>query len=335
MKNMKNYNFTYLKPVAKNPCFQEAKDHTEEWLTNFGILNSDDVDLREKVNKAKFSDMTAYFWPQADLEQLKLLNDWVYWLFIFDDILEVSSPDDVEKAGQKIIDIMGGAKHELSTDPFINSYQDWWTRFQEMTSEGCQKRIIKGYNDFFDSCHQAAIYKIQSKTHSLEDYIPFRRSNVAAFVTFALSEVVDKTPEWVFEDKRVPVLLELAADSFSLVNDFHSVDKERAEGAIENYILLLEKEKKDLTEEEAKDYTFDKIEKNTAEIKKIYQQIKSEPNKEELRSYLEGIIDMLVGNIEWGYNTKRYVVADNSEKELMVSSEQNVQKTAQVLQEKH
>jgi hypothetical protein len=71
-----------------NPFYADAKAGTTEWVASYGVLKHNVLKTMEEGDFAYFG---AVLVPDASKNDLRLFTDFVCWLFLFDDICEVSS----------------------------------------------------------------------------------------------------------------------------------------------------------------------------------------------------------------------------------------------------
>jgi hypothetical protein len=172
----------------------------------------------------------------------------------------------------------------------FRSFQNIFSRFQSHANKECQSRFVQHQKDYLNACLEEIKYKLKKELPAIEKYILLRKGVAGVIPCFDLMEMGKNTSNEIFNDKRIGLLIDYANNNVAWINDFFSADKEENDEIIANYVLVVEKEK-GLSRDQAKNYVFNHIENELAKFDSIYQQIKSEPNKEELCSYIEGLVD--------------------------------------------
>jgi hypothetical protein len=82
----KSYKFTLLSEFKINPRHEQMKKHANIWLTKFNLFDLSDEKIVEKLEKSRFYDLVALCYPTADKYQLNVINSYIFWTFILDDV---------------------------------------------------------------------------------------------------------------------------------------------------------------------------------------------------------------------------------------------------------
>src|SRR5436305_13588245 len=70
-------------PSQISPYAQADHEHSLAWATRFRLIQGEAA--RRRFHGTNLARFTARAYPTASLEDMKLLNDWMVWFFVFDD----------------------------------------------------------------------------------------------------------------------------------------------------------------------------------------------------------------------------------------------------------
>ena len=310
---MKKYKFTKPLNAPKNIHHNDIKEKGIKWVENSNILNFKDKRLKKKVVALDLALFASLIFPNANEDQLQLCNEFFTFFFILDDIMEESEPEVVRYLKEEMRNIMLGKHYKTRNDisfnatNFFHSFVGLVNRVKANFHEDKTDIFVFGViDDFMDGCVGEADARggIEwTKMPTMQQYESYRYKNGASLLTFFFIQLFRKISNKTMMDSRIKRLDVLAGFHAIIINDFYSIPKDIKDN-MPNYVLLLVKEK-NWTIEQAKDYTFQKIEDSISEIYKIYNELKAEDFEEAL-SYAEGLIDVVNGNSEYSEISTRY-----------------------------
>lgn len=277
---------------------EEAKAQTKEWVSYYKLMDVEG-------NKYKNSDYTllpTLVYPTADLVGLRLLSDFITWLFIFDDKYEIDRDIHflIEFSENGSIQDNDNQKSNI-----VTSYIDWHDRFKQVASDNCVKRFDRNIVSYFTELKSEMNMRRKESIPDVEEYKRARRETGAVKPTFDLIQVSRKI-SYLEEDNIFISVTDLANDYISWFNDLVSYERELKNGETYNFIFVLEKHK-GMTRERAietlKSYTDDTLRKfkNICDLNKEHIQ-----ENNNLNEYILGLEDWMMGHTEWCKITKRY-----------------------------
>jgi hypothetical protein len=138
--------------------------------------------------------MSAISAPNADLETLKLMNDWNGWVFAFDDPFDEGSfANNPIKAAEEIIytlAILDNIHPVISPDvnPLRHTLQSCWNRFRLRASPALQYRWKRHLTMYcVGVLRQVGVQNTASRL-SIEEYMDMRAGCVGAYPCIGLME---------------------------------------------------------------------------------------------------------------------------------------------------
>ena len=117
---MKNYQFTTLSETKRNVHHENVDKRTIEWANGFNLLKISDNQLKNKIVTLDLSLFMSLTFPHVNAEQLQLINDFTFFVFILDDIMEASEPETVEYLRNQLTNILKDKEWELRSDLLFN-----------------------------------------------------------------------------------------------------------------------------------------------------------------------------------------------------------------------
>jgi hypothetical protein len=236
---------------AINPQVKEAANHTDAWVASFNLHNGAAYRQYQEDN---FAWLTARFYPKAELEQLKIANDFIVLLFALNDLLDdqqtqMHLPSLIEHfiAVSRDRDLPAAG----NTPPVLVAWANLWLRIEQVSSPGWRTL----FNQRLTSLLQAALRGTTGETiqpPTVAQYMEERPCQAGAHVSTCIIPIIEEIslPE---EALLHPVLMELEQLSHKLLcwsSDLFSFNKAQAEGDDYNLVNLLQQERR-LTLDEA------------------------------------------------------------------------------------
>jgi hypothetical protein len=284
----------------------------------------------------KFGLLSGLAYPNATLERFKVCNDWLSWLFFFDD-----QADDQAKLGEQPLtlplrDYMDACLTVLRTgamrsnptgfELFTLNIRD---RLLGIASEAWLSRFVddvEGY--FFKGTLRTAENWIDGTVLDVESYRVQRRYDSAVYTCQDLIEITEEGLELsaeILTDANFQKLRLLCAQVVAFTNDLFSYEKEVLVHRNPNNLLHVLMTHRSLSFEEATRQAIESI--NTdVETFITYEQAllpKIERDKR-VHAYLHGMKAWMRGNILWSLETGRYSSVTSPFPELRLTSSNRI-----------
>ncbi|MEA5599881.1 terpene synthase family protein [Nostoc sp. UHCC 0252] len=292
--------------------------HALEWVLNFNLLANESS--YKRFCKSKFFFLTASAYPKSQLEELKIANDWLSWVFIWDDQCDLSDlknqPGVLKAFHQRYLEILNGAELTSRDTIFSHALIDLRQRTLQRASIKWFNYFISYLEDYFYGCVQEATNRAKGIVPDVDTYIMIRRSSVGVYAVLALAEFCNQFMiSDVLRNHYLVKNLELiTTDIIAWSNDIFSASREIASGDVHNLIFVLHHHKQ-ISIEEAME-----------QVKKIHnEEINSLINLESLlpyygeeldisiTKYISGMHSWIRGNLDWCYQSSRYDILERLE----------------------
>ncbi|EJC98071.1 terpenoid synthase [Fomitiporia mediterranea MF3/22] len=321
-----------------NPHYSPSNRQTTEWVLNSGVF-ADDAGIRARLDATMPEMIGAYTFPYADGDNLRIVNDFIMILFVWDEMTDVQDENGASETRNAVVRALTGQSGDGS--PLDRITRDFMSRVP-FPSDAVRKRFISHCIEYMDATIEEASLREEGGVLSIEEYLTFRRNSGAVRPCFDLIEVVlgITLPREVLEDPNFVRAWDAANDmvtwsnacllSFSFTyhreSDIYSFALEYARG-IEGYnvinIIMQGNSDKFLNIQEAMDRvaiyfkqfgeTFFICTEGLLRTHSSSSSIGSEKIDEAVRAYMFGLEQWVYGNLSWSFDTKRYFGGLNEE----------------------
>jgi len=305
-------------PPVIHPLVNEIEDHTNQWVTDFDLIDSHEMFI--KFKESCFGHFIARSFPQADFIPISAWSDLNALLFIVDDQIDA---EDIIKDKKSFYKLKSDFLEVLETNrrcyigrdgSVLAALSDFWLRIIQFSERRWQRKFIKGVEDMFDGGYWQFEHLLTGKQPELSEYMKVRQYFGAAHLSTDALEGIAKIhlPEMVYDDPLVQHLTEICRNTICFSNDLFSFGKEVQEqnnGAEFNLVMIL-KRKFNLSIEQAikeaarihDDLVREFIQLSPLACKKYDSDITAA-----LKIYIDALGKLMRGNIEWSTReTKRY-----------------------------
>ncbi|KAL4916019.1 pentalenene synthase [Aspergillus aurantiobrunneus] len=231
-----------------NPYYQQVKSELESWVSEMCKLDQRSMD---KLMRSDFTCYSSAIISDADLEEYRTYSAWMIWGFLFDDQFDHGHlRHDYAMAKEEVA--INLSLMEDNPDPELFScekyplrhLQHWiWDRFAKKSSSALQRRYKESMKHYMlgiiDQLHEERANPSVSSLTPLE-HLAMRHRTVAIKPCYALSEYAYglEVPQYVFDNKVIKELEDLALDIIALENDMVSFKKEQLMGEPNNIIEI-------------------------------------------------------------------------------------------------
>ncbi|WP_254548982.1 terpene synthase family protein [Catellatospora tritici] len=316
-------------PARLNPHEQHARDHSNAWARDMGMLDAvgpsgNLVWDAERLNRHDYGLMCAYTHPDCDEPTLDLVTDWYVWVFFFDDhFLEMFKYSADLAGAQAYLDRLGlfmtepGEIPPEPENPAEAGLADLWARTIPAMSDGWRRRFVAStHNLMVESMWELDNINRHRIANPIE-YIEMRRRVGGAPWSANLVEYAAgaEIPEHLAALRPLRVLCDTFADAVHLRNDLFSYQREVAEeGENSNAVLVLERFL-DLPTQRAADLVNELL---TSRLRQFEHTALTElpqllaeqgvPLEDQLAValYAKGLQDWQAGGHEWHARSSRY-----------------------------
>ncbi|KAG7092988.1 Alpha-muurolene synthase [Marasmius oreades] len=289
-----------------------------KWLDeNCPILNDK---RREALYGLQAGELTAYCYNTAADDRLRVVSDFMNYLFHLDNISDGMMTSDTEVLADSVMNALWFPefyKPTLSLDKEqpeeeINAgklARDFWGRCIRDAGPGCQARFKETLELFFRAVNIQADARDSDMVPDLESYIDIRRDTSGCKPCWALIEYaldID-LPEFVAADPVIVALNQYTNDLVTWSNDIFSYNVEQARGDKHNMVVILMHHHGHTLQSAVNAVgtmcreTID----NFTETRKSIPSWNSEVD-EMVERYVRGLQDWIVGSLHWSFQTTRY-----------------------------
>lgn len=299
-------------PSAVNPYAEIVNNHTLSWIKKFGLVpHEDNFDL---VRKSKFGWLLARAYPNAPLEELKIVSDWNTWLFIRDDQCDESGlgkdPILLSHVHADYIEILNGRSPKQNSSPLAHALYDIRNRLMSKVTPAWWGRFVYSAIEYFDSTEWEAQNRAFGIVPDTKTYILMRPYTGGLYTDIELIDITENI-DLPLHIRKNDVLQRLALKANNVVcwsNDIISFAKESRHHDVHNLVATLLSSQHSL--QKAINLA---TEMTNSEIREFLELEKKLPSfSPEIDAQLQKFVGVLRswmrGNLDWAYESERYVI---------------------------
>ncbi|BAZ71123.1 terpene synthase metal-binding domain-containing protein (plasmid) [Fischerella sp. NIES-4106] len=299
-------------------CNQYAdvlEDYALQWVLRFNLLTNESS--YQSFSKSKISFLVASAYPHCEFEELKIANDWLSWVFIWDDQCDMSNlgkqPEALKSFRNKFIEILNGAEPSTQDIPLCHALNDLRQRMLIWGSEEWFHYFICSMKDYLNSCIQEAINRVHMTILNVNDYINLRMSTVAMYSAIELIEICNhlRLTNSLRKYYAVKKLRQMTVKILGWCNDIFSIHREIKSNDFHNLVMVIHYQQKASLAEAIECA----IKMHNEEVQAMLDVEKFLPSfgREidiELAKYISGMHAWIRGNLEWYSHSGRYQTAE-------------------------
>ncbi len=298
-------------PSQINKHVDVLENYALEWVLRFNLLKNKAV--ARSFSKSQFFLLTARCYPYCELEELKIINDWVSWMMTFDDLCDEEyigkNPSLLQVYYTRFVEILQGS--ELRNSDLAHAYalRDIRDRLLQIESVKWYDYFVQSIEGFFNGCVQEAANKAHRNVPDVDTYIRMRSltggmEHFLDLIDFCNHLII---PEFLRENDSLKQLRLMANNIASWCNDIFSASKEIAIGDVNNLIIVLAYNQ-ELPLEQAIQRA---VEMHDQEIRNMIALEASIPSFGEeidaqVAKYISGLHSWIRGNLDWHCQSRRY-----------------------------
>ncbi|KAJ9138714.1 Terpene synthase metal binding domain protein [Pleurostoma richardsiae] len=262
-----------------NKHFDKVKGEAEEWIIKTLRLGEKEA---RKIPKMGLTYLGGVWVSEADEEALRMVVDWLHWVFFFDDQFDEGHlKEDPVKAAEEVSATLAlmNDDHPIVTveqNPLRHVFQSTWKRFQMLDTSG---------------------------------YMDFRRLSIGAYPCHELVEYAHglEIPQRMIDHPSIKEIRCVSVDLVLLHNDVLSYRKDLKLGVFHNMIHVLRNH--GLDEQQAVTRIGEMLDECSRRwyISLAQLPIWGEQIDKAMLRYIWGCQCIALGNLHWSYMTGRYL----------------------------
>ncbi|MFE9565960.1 prenyltransferase/squalene oxidase repeat-containing protein [Streptomyces sp. NPDC006487] len=312
-------------PVRRSPLLNDVRTRTRNWAHAQGLLEEDGVHERGRWSARKFDGQdlalsAALFAPDASAAELERIACWCFLLTFYDDYFLTRYKSTGDQAGARQFTDRLPAFLPLHDEPapqpenpVERGLASLWPGTRPGRSAGWQERFRTNLLKNTGRAMQEISNNGVRRTPDLMEYMEMRRGTAGAPWVAGLVERahhLDLDAE-LYASEPVQAMVAAVADHVTLANDLYSHHKEtELEEDPHNAVVIVQELLRcaagpamDVVNDDAASRigTF----QHQATSREAADLARWQPQLEE---YVQGLRDVMAGNLEWTRNTSRYIL---------------------------
>ncbi|HTK09623.1 MAG TPA: hypothetical protein VL485_20805 [Ktedonobacteraceae bacterium] len=304
-------------PSCLNPSVEAVHLHSMERVQRLRLIQQKHAFRRFSI--ARFAWAAARAYPDTDFTELAWVNDWLVWLFMFDDQFDDGAlgaePEAMECIMDELLNLLNAHPSTVAhCSPLASALLDFWQRAPGATP-AWQARFQQHLADYFASYLWEAANRARGHIPSIEAYIANRQQSgglPTCFDLIELSEHMVLSPD-VAASQTFGTLNLIANNVVCWVNDLFSFRKERARGEVNNLVLVVQ-HARGSTLQEAAEMVNTMITREVQRFLAIEKHLSIHQSEmyEALKKYLRVFRGWMRGNLDWSLETPRYAEVEET-----------------------
>ena len=260
-------------------------------------------------------------------DKLVILNSFCLWAFIWDDEIDCGSlTHDCEGRVDAYCDnaiayIRSVMQPEVGIAPpvhglFHNSgcFKDIGDAMQIGQTDKDRDRFVESIVRFINTVRRSHAKQIAGEIDSVEAYMKRRviTSSIETFVHTLVWAYELNLPVWLWEHEATKVMIWETEAAIALYNDIASLKKELDGGEVDSIVPVLV-HNKDITAQEAVNETVAMLARGFGEFRGAADRLRvavvgeNDKVKRDVDTWIEGCVDLILGNMAWSLRTERYM----------------------------
>ncbi|MEH1953066.1 terpene synthase family protein [Nostoc sp.] len=301
-----------------NKYVDVLEEYALEWVLRFNLL-ANELSY-QRFCKAKFFLLAAATYPSCQLEELKIANDLLSWLFIWDDQCDLSDlgkqPELLKGFHNRFLEILNGEELTNQDVPLAHALSNLRYRILERGNTKWFSHFLRSFKGYFQGCVEEATNRIQGVIPDLDTYMAIRMLAGGVEPVIELIEFCDHLiiPDFVREHDIVKELKLMAIKVLCWGNDIFSALREMEDGDVHNLVLVLYYQQ-NLPLVQAIQRATEIHDQDMLTMMKLEASIPNfgEEEDAELAKYISGLHSWISANLAWCAQSTRYQTAEKLE----------------------
>ncbi len=297
-----------IKP-RRNHLTEQLHEASVAWAQRFGL--APDERAYQKIARIHVASLSAWTYPDAEPELLRLLTDMLIWFFVSDDQYDEraigAAPHKLEKICNNFMRIVETGNQKLAISPLGRSLLDIRSRIASYGDPEWFGRFTKSMEIYFQGCLLESHNRAEQITPDFDDYKQIRRASVGTYPCFDLIELglPARLSAADAAHPAITTLRDLATDIISWVNDIVSFQKEDAYSDPHNIVAVLTSEC-GISPEAAAQKTVEIHNEEMADFRQISAAYLQKERRPLLAAYVAGLESWIRGVLDWSFVSLRY-----------------------------
>jgi Terpene synthase family 2, C-terminal metal binding len=307
----------------------EVRRRTLDTCLTLGMIREDRMSV-QKYLAGRFELLAALTYPDADVEELTLCNDFFMYLFYVDDQAEEDEnygkrPDALAHYFERHIDALRDGRLASPDDPAGRLLLDIRARVLNKASEHWLERFVTDVREYLlHGTLAGARHWTAGTIPTLDEYVRQRLFDSAGQCTQDMIEVAGggELPQELVEDADVVELRRLCTNVVAFTNDLVSYSKEVRDHNSPNNLVCVVMAQERVGFERAAARSIALINDDVAAFERISKRLRRAEIAGDVRleRYLRGQRAWMSGNLQWSLSTGRYADPNSPFAELRTNS---------------
>ncbi|AFY35094.1 Terpene synthase metal-binding domain-containing protein [Calothrix sp. PCC 7507] len=298
-------------PSQVNQHVDVLEEYALEWALRFNLLKNELI--YQRLSKSKFFLLAAGAYPYSQIEELKIANDLLNWVFIWDDQCDLSDlgkqPEVLKVFHQRFLEILNGSELTKKDTPLSYALGDLRQRMLQKVSKEWFLHLVHGFEEWFCGYEQEANIRAQGIIPDVYTYMKLRRASVGVNIFLTLTEMCHQLviKDFLRNHNIMEKLKLMTGHIIAWSNDIFSASREMASGDVHNLVIVLNYQQQ-ISWQQAIDNVAKMHDKEVKKMIRLEASIPSfgEEVDTQISNYILGCHTWIRSNLDWYSHSKRY-----------------------------
>ena len=291
--------------LVKNKFTDEAQEQSLKEITRLNIVDAIEA---KKLKSASFGNLIGLVHPHVDEETLFVINDFIHWLFLYDDSIELEKKEKITASHERTLAIVNGDDILEPDDQLARWFHSIIAKvYEKFPSPLWRARFIKDLQDYCDATLWEFNNRQLKRMPPIDEYRRKRLHTSATLVMFRFVMPPDDIPDEIFFSNAFQDLETIAANIVNCTNDIFSAPKE-AKAPFNPNLVSVFKAAYEISYEKAFEFAAKELNKYLTEFDELSEKIPYYDGEytDAVKTYVDGIRLWFNAYHSWGSRSRRY-----------------------------
>lgn len=319
-------------PSRISPHYEQVRAHTLDWARRFEVVYH--PEMLRYYDRADLSGLACRVYPHAGLEELCLASDWLFFIFVFDDLFDEGGLDhrlnEMAQFHEHLLDVVHNPPRGQSYGPISRVFLNLFQRAGSSVSPAWHERFERHNEEFFKAQRWQIANRESQRLPNFQECLENRVHGAGVLPVFDLIEVMQhvEIPAEIYESQLAQAILQAGNNIVGWTNDVYSFKKDAGCSDVNSALAALQCGQ-GISLQQAVDQMCAMIDRETRRFLDLLRLVSfpSEVSEQHMRFLWTGVADWLRGHLDWYSGNSRYAdgafLVGDQPTDLLLGQEKN------------